>query len=193
MRFHTGQNISKQIRRKNKKAHVSFMQENTEESTSSDESSSSKDKDALRSTHVILRSANQFHHVIVVRRGAGEQPFPKNLQADEQGLAPIEDLLNQTPEGPRKEKRKKKKNKTKVSLKSAREKVTKKKHRNLNAEDLEKYDVVPALTNAPSRKTFVELWHWDAMAASKVLDRIFGTCRLEIGSASDLKSGAAYN
>lgn len=170
---------------------VSFLGQDDGSDASSGERSA-EEREGEHGVNVIMEAENpEDDCLMALKRGADGQPLPKNHKSGEQG-APIGSLLN--PETKPVEARKpvtpskKKKSKKKVT-----KKTSKQKKKDPNTDCPEKYDVVSALTSAPSGITFGQLWRGDATSARKELDRIFGKGKLKLGVVADVKGAVEEN
>lgn len=89
---------------------------------------------------------------------------------------PIDNLSNPVPVDVKKKKFQRKK----VVGKKKPKKTKIKKRRTIKADLQDHYNVLSAITNAPSGLTFGHLWQGDAVSAKKELDSIFGRDMLKL-------------
>lgn len=154
-------------------------------SSSGGESLSSDEEYGRGNFHVILDKETDVEKIMAFKRAADGQPLPKTPRMGSQDPMPIRSLLNPVPADVEKKSVRKKKTSSQRKMKKKRSHP---RRHSAMIDRPEKYDVISAMTNAPSGLTFGQLWRGDAASAEKDLDRMLGKNKLKVGVLEEDKN-----
>lgn len=173
----SGKNLS-HFSRRNNQDKAGYLQEQVDSFTFEKKSNLDEEGEESDAVKVIFENKERKkNRVLSIKRGADEKHEKKQARQYGHDPMPIESPLSpETGQG-----KKMKRSQRSSKKKKSENKKTKPRRQTFKTGRPEKYEVVSALTNAPSGLSFEQLRKGDAARAQKKLEHIFGREKLKLG------------